>query len=32
VVPFVGKTIVAWTPGSKHHLLGETKGMLDGVE
>jgi sugar lactone lactonase YvrE len=33
VVPFVGKTIVAWTPGSKQVTpLGETKGMLDGVE
>lgn len=33
VVPFVGKTVVAWTPGSKALMpLGATKGQLDGVE
>jgi hypothetical protein len=33
VVPFVGKTVVAWTPGSKTVTpLGGTKGMADGVE
>ena len=33
VVPFMGKTIVAWTPGSKQvTALGTTKGQLDGVE
>jgi hypothetical protein len=33
VVPFMGKTIVAWTPGSKQVTsLGTTKGQLDGVE
>jgi hypothetical protein len=33
VVPFMGKTVVAWTPGSKTVTpLGATKGMLDGVE
>ncbi|HET8834110.1 MAG TPA: SMP-30/gluconolactonase/LRE family protein [Gemmatimonadales bacterium] len=33
VVPFLGKTIVAWTPGSKQvTALGVTKGQLDGVE
>jgi hypothetical protein len=33
VVPFMGKTIVAWTPGSKAlQPLGVTKGQLDGVE
>jgi hypothetical protein len=33
VVPFMGKTIVAWAPGSKQvTALGTTKGQLDGVE
>jgi hypothetical protein len=33
VVPFFGKTIVAWTPGSKTPVpLGQTKGQLDGIE
>jgi len=33
VVPFMGKSIVAWTPGSKQlTTLGTTKGQLDGVE
>jgi hypothetical protein len=33
VVPFMGKTINAWTPGSKQLTpLGATKGQLDGVE
>ena len=33
VVPLMGKTIVAWTPGSKQLTpLGTTKGGLDGVE
>jgi sugar lactone lactonase YvrE len=33
VVPFMGKTVVAWTPGSKTLTpLGATKGMADGVE
>ena len=33
VVPFMGKTIVAWAPGSKQVTpLGTTKGQLDGVE
>lgn len=33
VVPFMGKTIVAWTPGSKQLTpLATTKGGLDGVE
>jgi len=33
VVPFMGTSIVAWTPGSKQvTTLGTTKGQLDGVE
>jgi hypothetical protein len=33
VAPFIGKTMVAWTPGSKELVpLGPTKGQLDGVE
>jgi hypothetical protein len=33
VVPFMGKSIVAWTPGAKQVTpLGATKGQLDGVE
>ena len=33
VVPFMGKSIVAWTPGAKPVTpLGATKGQLDGVE
>src|SRR5205814_9704736 len=33
VVPFFGKTVVAWTPGSKALVrLGPTKGQLDGIE
>jgi hypothetical protein len=33
VVPFLGKTVVAWSPGSKTVTpLGSTKGQLDGVE
>ena len=33
VVPFMGKTIEAWTPGSKKLTpLGTAKGQLDGVE
>ena len=33
VVPFMGNTIVAWTPGSKQLTpLATTKGGLDGVE
>jgi hypothetical protein len=33
VVPFIGKTVVAWTPGSKTVTpLGVTKSMVDGVE
>jgi hypothetical protein len=33
VVPFFGKTIVAWTPGSKQLTpLATAKGQLDGVE
>jgi sugar lactone lactonase YvrE len=33
VVPFMGKNIVSWTPGSKQvTTLATTKGQLDGVE
>jgi SMP-30/gluconolaconase/LRE-like protein len=33
VVPFMGKSIVTWTPGAKQvTALGTTKGQLDGVE
>ena len=33
VVPFMGKTIVAWAPGAKKVTpLGASKGQLDGVE
>jgi len=33
VVPFFGKTVVAWTPGSKAIVpVGPTKGQLDGIE
>jgi len=33
VVPFMGKTIVSWAPGSKQVTpLASTKGQLDGIE